>query len=84
MKNISVPPFKDFLLQVFNKTGILVKNMRWKALFFLNPSEKPNRKETFGFNSTAAAPIVNELKEFEDKLGDMINNIKPKNYTNSF
>ena len=84
MKNISVPPFKDFLLQVFNKTGILVKNMRWKAFFFLNPSEKSNTKETFGFNSTAASPHVKELKEFEDKLGDMINNIKRKDYKNSF
>ena len=84
MKNINIPPFKDFLLQTFNKSGTLVKNMRWKAFFFLNPSERSNTKETFGFNSTAASPHVKELKEFEDKLGDMINNIKQKDYKNSF
>ena len=54
MKNIRIPHFKNFQLKMFDKAGILVKNMRWKAFFFLNPSEKPYKKETFDFNSTSA------------------------------
>ena len=84
MKNINIPPFKNFQLKLFNKAWILIKNMRWKAYFFLNPSEKPYSKETFNFNSTSAPPPVKEMKHFEDKLADMIENIKEKEYKNSF
>ena len=84
MKNINIPPFKNFRLQMFNKTWVLIKNMRWKAHFFLNPSETPYSKETFNFNSTKAPPPVPDMKEFEDKLADMIENIKEKEYKNNF
>ena len=57
---------------------------KYGIIFFLNPSETPNSRETFKFNSTAAPPHVQEMKDFEDKLADMIENIKKREYINSF
>jgi hypothetical protein len=59
--------------------------MRWKALFFLNPSEQRERKETFGFNSTKPSPTnIKELKEFENKMYALVNYTTCKAYKNQF
>ena len=49
--------------------------MSWKAHCFLNPRENiddDDEKETFGFNSTRPAPVLDEMKEFKDKLFDLV------------
>ena len=49
--------------------------MSWKAHCFLNPCENiddDDEKETFGFNSTRPAPVLDEMKEFKDKLFDLV------------
>ena len=42
----------------------------------MKATNKPQTKETFGFKSTAPAPFVMEIKEFENKLVDLVRNIK--------
>ena len=61
---------------MISKVEKFVHNLRWKSLFYLNPTEKPNPKQTFGFKSIAPAPAVSELKEFEDELILLVKNIK--------
>ena len=58
--------------------------MRWKAFFELNPETKSKSKETFGFKSTAPAPYVPELKEFQDKMINLAKNITFGNKPNHF
>ena len=46
--------------------------MSWKAHCFLNPCENiddDDEKETFGFNSTRLAPVLDEMKEFKGFKG---------------
>ena len=74
-KNIPIPDRKQYLKCMINKTEKFIRNMRWKAFFYLNPDSKQNDKETFGFKSTKPAPLIPELKEFEDGLLNIIQNI---------
>ena len=49
---------------IIAKTEALIKNMRWRALFYLNPPTKQSKKETFGFESTRTPPAIEEMKVF--------------------
>ena len=53
--------------------------MRWKAYFYLNPEVSNNNRETYGFNSKNTPPHIPELESFENRLLDMIHNVKFKN-----
>ena len=48
--------------------------MRWKAFHFLNPVTAAD-KETFGFNTKNCPPVVEEMKDFEDCMNSIIQNI---------
>jgi hypothetical protein len=50
--------------------------MRWKAYFFLNAETKHNKKETYGFNSKKSPSHIPELASFENRMHDMIQNVK--------
>ena len=71
MKNIPIPSHKEYLLQLTHSVEKFVKNLRWRAHFFLNPDKKSD-KETYGFKSIKAAPKIQELEELEDRLYTMI------------
>ena len=58
--------------------------MRWKAYFHLNPKARGNRKETFGFNSRKSPPVIDEMRVFETRLTNMIQNIEYYKYNNEF
>ena len=75
-KNIPVPSNNLYLQIMINKIEKFVHNLRWKSHFYLKPANNPPKKETFGFKSTAPAPFVMEIKEFETKLVDLVRNIK--------
>ena len=47
MKNTSVPSKKLYLKILIGKVELLIKRMRWKALFFENESESTLK---YGFN----------------------------------
>ena len=59
-----------------NKVETFVKNLRWRTFFFLNPDLESPSKKTYGFNSTKPPPSIPELKDFEDGLALLIENIK--------
>ena len=46
-----------------------------QSIFLLNPDLRMDQKETYGFISTTPPPIIQELKEFENDLVDLIQNI---------
>ena len=70
--------------RLIEKTERFIKNLRWRAFFFLNPEKKPEDKETYGFNSRRAPPVIPELTHFENKMIDIIQGIKFGNQTNEF
>ena len=69
LKNIPIPSKQDYLLELINSVGIFVANLRWRCHFYLNPSNQ-NRKESFDFKTSKAAPSVPELTEFEKAHAD--------------
>ena len=75
-KNIPTPPRSQYLKRLIEKTEQFIKQMRWKALFFLNQQPQGPEKETYRFNSRKSPPAVEELKEFEDRLTNLIQNIE--------
>ena len=83
-KNIPVPSENTYLQMMVNSVEKLIHNLRWKSFFYLKPQSKSNSKETFGFKSTAPAPQVLELKNFENALVDMVKNIKFQHRPNTF
>ena len=61
-----------------------MRNLRWKVFFYLNPSQKGTKKESFGFKSTSNPPFMKEIKPFEDDMFELVHNIKFKLFTNGF
>ena len=58
--------------------------MRWKAYFFLHPDQSTSTKENFGFKSTKNPPPIDELKDFEDGMMNIIQATKFKPVNNKF
>ena len=46
---------------MIEKTEDLIRTMRWKAHFFLNPDTQQNKKNKYGFKSTKSPPFIEEL-----------------------
>ena len=67
LKNIGLPSQREYLSQLTHSCEKFVRNLRWRANFFLKPSSKPE-KETYGFRSIKAAPKIKELKKLEEYL----------------
>ena len=83
LKNIPIPSKKEYLKELTHSVEKFVRNLRWRAHFFLNPNDKPS-KECYGFTSIRAPPQIMELKQFEDRLFTLIRNIEFRPYTNTF
>ena len=83
MKNISLPSQKEYVVCLINSVETFVKNLRWRAHFFLNPQGKP-QKDKFGSMSLKAAPKVKELQILEDGLYNLVRNVEFKKFSNSF
>ena len=83
-KNIPLPSKNDYLQRLIEKTELFVRRMRWKAHFFLNPSTASSPKQTYGFKSTKNPPPIDELKDFEDDMLNMIQSTKFNQVNNSF
>ena len=77
MKNISLPSQKEYILGLIYSVETVVKNLRWRAHFFINPQEKAS-KNKYGFKSLKAAPNLKELQSFEDSLFNMVKDVKFK------
>lgn len=83
-KNIPIPDNKQYFKCMISKTEKFIRNIRWKAFFYLNPDIKADDKETYGFRSTKPAPTIPELREFEDGLLHIIQNIKFRDIKDEF
>ena len=73
-----------YIKTLISKSETFVKNIRWRTFFYLNPDLRMDHKETYGFISTEPPPIIPELKEFENDLVDLIQNIKFRHVPNHF
>ena len=81
MKNIPVPSKKLYLKILINKVELLIKPMRWKALFFENESESTFK---YGFKTRKCPPQHKDLMEFEDDLQKMISSVQFRRVKNDF
>ncbi len=75
-KNIPLPSEKDYLKCLISKAETFMRNIRWRTFFFLNPDITSESKETYGFKSTKSPPFIPELKEFEDGMLNLVQNIE--------
>ena len=76
MKNIPIPPNNIYMKTLIKKVEEFTRRLRWRAHFFLRPETKTEQKETYGFKSQASPPYIPQLKDFEDDLLKMIENIR--------
>ena len=84
MKNIPIASRKEYIVELTHSTREFVNNSRWRVLHYLNPSKKQGNKQTYGLKSTKRCEPVPELQELEEKLYDMVKNIKFKEVSNRF
>ena len=84
MKNIPIANSKEYIIGLTHSKREFVNNLRWRVVFYLNPTKHQTSKQTFGLKSTKRCEAVPELKEFEDKLFENVKNIKFKKVSNSF
>ena len=82
-KNIPISRKQEHTIQTIFRSEKLVRRMRWEAKFELNPTERGNRKDTFGIPSQRKAPSIPELKEFERELYNLVANIQYKDSAKS-
>lgn len=83
-KNIPLPSKQEYCRKLIEKTEHLCRRMRWKAHFYLNPEAKGQEKETYGFKSRLTPPQIPEMITFENRLTNMIQNIKFRNINCEF
>ncbi len=75
-KNIPLPSKKDYTTTLIEKTELLCRRMRWRAFFYLRSTPDAKKHETYGFNSTKSPPSIPQMLNFENRLINMINNLK--------
>ena len=83
LKNIPTPDAKTYRESLIESLDKVIKSCRWKAKCFLKPFSKQN-KETFGLKSIKSPEAIPELKNFENDLIHMAQNIEFRQYENNF
>ena len=81
IKNMPAPSNKLYLKILIDKIELLIKEIRWKALFFENESESTFK---YGFKTRKCPPQHKDLMEFEDDLQKMISNVQFRRVKNDF
>ena len=76
-KDIPIPPLKTYKIKLLDKVESVLKRMRWKAFFFLNPSTE-SRTGKFNLKSRRCPPPIEDLKPFEDDMFKMIESLRFK------
>ena len=82
-KNIPFHSEKEYKINLIHKTRKFVRNMKWKAYFYLNPRARTTVSETYGFKSSNNPPHITLMKKFEDGLVDMVQSVKFKQKSNN-
>ena len=83
-KNIPTAPKTTYLKKFIEKSELFMKRMRWKALFFLNPNTTESKQDHYGLSTKKSPPAINELKEFEECMVNLIQNIEFENKPSAF
>ena len=78
MKNIPLPSHKEYTKRLIERTECLIRRMRWKAFYYLNPDIKSQKHETYGFKSQKTPQKIEEMKSFEEDMLGIIENIQFK------
>jgi hypothetical protein len=81
LKNIPLPNKKEYKLSLISSAEKFIQSIRWRTYFYLNPDKAGNRKETFGFKSSASPPNIPELKSLEDGMLNIVKNVQFINTT---
>ena len=76
MKNIPLADKNTYLTLLTQATEKFIRNLRWRAFYYLNENTSGKGKMNFGFKSIKAPPQVPELKLLEDELLKLIKNIE--------
>ena len=85
MKNIPIPSKDEYLMQLIYSTKKFIRNLRWRAFFFLHPEKRGREKEYFGFSSIRALEeSIPELKLFEQRLMALIRDVEFRRFSNDF
>ena len=74
LKNIPIPSQRSYKLKLMEKTEMVIKRMRWKAIFC--DSEESVPKNTYGLKTLKTPSQVKELLAFENDLLNMVKNVK--------
>ena len=83
-KNIPIPSRKLYMTKLIEKTELLIKRMRWKALLMGKKRNDQERNSNYGFKSRKCPPQHPDLINFENDLLDMIKNVSFKAVRNNF
>ena len=83
-KNIPIPGKKDYLTRLISSAERIIRAVRWKTFFYLNPEAKVEKKQTFGFGTTKIPKFIPELKEFEDEMTKLVQDIEFKSANSAF
>jgi hypothetical protein len=62
----------------------VIQRMRWKAYYFLNGEPKTKEYDTFGLPSKNCAPVVTEMKAFEEDVIHLVSNVKFRKISDPF
>ena len=84
---IPVPSRTSYKSELIDKIEIVIKPMRWEALFFLNNKEKAKeeaKRKTFGFKSKHHPCQLRELDNFEKDLFNVNTSLKFRKLNDSF
>ncbi len=76
LKNIPIPSDGSYKLKLMEKTEMVIKRMRWKAIF--SDSEQVSTKNSYGLKTFKCPGQVKELLNFESDLIELVKNVKFK------
>ena len=82
-KNIPIPSETSYKLQLMDKIEQMIKRMRWKLFFYINPSSE-NMQQTYRLKTLNYAPKIKEMVLFEWDLSDLVNKIKVRRVSSNF
>ena len=75
-KNIPIPNRHQYKLVLLRRIESFIKNMRWKAYFFLNTVRKRRDGRNMGFELGNTHPHIKEMAKFEAEMIGMVKEIK--------
>ena len=73
---IPVASPEQYKINLIQRSEQLIRNMRWKAFFYLFPHKRPAPAEYYGFKSIRGAPSVMAMSDFESRITNLIQGIE--------